>query len=106
VAEAGLDAVEAACAEALSAKLFGRDVVLNILARQRDADPPRPVATPAALTLAIEPILQRVVVYFHDVAHVRDGSAFRGRTNASSRSGSSPQSELKAPGIVRRGPPN
>jgi hypothetical protein len=52
VAEAGL---EAACAEALSAKLFGRDVVLNILARQRDADPPRPVATPAALTLAIEP---------------------------------------------------
>jgi hypothetical protein len=35
--------------------LFGRDVVLNILARQRDGDPPRPVATPAALTLAIEP---------------------------------------------------
>ena len=55
VAEAGLDAVEAACAEALSAKLFGRDVVLNILARQRDTAPPRPVATPAALTLAIEP---------------------------------------------------
>ncbi len=47
VAEAGLDAVEAACAEALSAKLCGRDVVLNILARQRDAAPPRPVATPA-----------------------------------------------------------
>ena len=55
VAEAGLDAVEAACAEALSAKLVGRDVVLNILARQRDAVPLRPVATPAALTLAIEP---------------------------------------------------
>ena len=54
-AEAGLDAVEAACAEVLSAKLCGRDVVLNILARQRDAAPPRPVATPAALTLAIEP---------------------------------------------------
>ena len=33
----------------------GREVVLNILARQRDAAPPRPVATPAALTLAIEP---------------------------------------------------
>jgi hypothetical protein len=29
--------------------------VLNILARQRDAAPSRPVATPAALTLAIEP---------------------------------------------------
>ena len=53
--EAGLDAVEAACVEALSAKLFGRDVVLNILTRQRDAVPPRPVVTPAALTLAIEP---------------------------------------------------
>ena len=56
VAEAGLDAVEAACAEALSAKLFGRDVVLNILARRRDADPPPAVATPTALALAIEPI--------------------------------------------------
>jgi hypothetical protein len=52
---AGLDAVEAACAEALSATLFGRDVGLNIRARQRDAAPPRPVAIPAALTLAIEP---------------------------------------------------
>ena len=56
VAEAGLDAVEAACDEALSARLFGRDVVLNILARQRDVDPPRPVATPTALALAIEPM--------------------------------------------------
>jgi len=55
VAEGRLDAVEEACAEALAAKLFGRDVVLNILARQRDVDPPRPVATPAALALAIEP---------------------------------------------------
>ena len=55
VADAGLDAVEAACAEALSAKLCGRDVVLNILARQRDAAPSCAVAAPAALRLAIEP---------------------------------------------------
>jgi hypothetical protein len=55
VADVGLDAVEAACAEALSAKLCGRDVVLNILARQRDEAPPRPVATPTALALVIEP---------------------------------------------------
>jgi len=55
VAEAGLDAVEAACAEALSAKLCGRDVVLNILARQREAPPPCPVTTLAALALSIEP---------------------------------------------------
>ena len=56
VAEAGLDAVEAACGEALSARLVGGDVVRNILARQRDTDPPRPVATPTALALAIEPV--------------------------------------------------
>jgi len=56
VAQAGLDAVEAACAEALSAKLCGRDVVLNILARQRDIAPPGAVATPAALALAIDPL--------------------------------------------------
>jgi hypothetical protein len=55
VAEAGLDAVEAACAEALSARLCGCDVVLNVLARQREADPPPPVATPTALALTIEP---------------------------------------------------
>ena len=54
-AEAGLDAIEAACAEALSAKLCGRDVVLNILARQHDTEPAKPVATPTALALAIEP---------------------------------------------------
>jgi hypothetical protein len=30
--------------------------VLNILARQRDADPPAVVATPTALALAIEPV--------------------------------------------------
>ena len=55
VAEAGLASVEAACAEALSVRLCSRDVVLNILARQRDAAPSGPVATPAGLALAIEP---------------------------------------------------
>ena len=39
-----------------SLRLFGRDVVLNILARQRDTDPPPAVATPTALALAIEPV--------------------------------------------------
>jgi hypothetical protein len=55
VAEAGLDAVEAACAEALSAKPCGRDVVLDILARQRETPPRCPVTPPAALALSIEP---------------------------------------------------
>jgi transposase len=36
----GLTAVEAACAEALGQGVHSADVVLNILARQRDPDPP------------------------------------------------------------------
>jgi transposase len=55
VAEDGLEAVEAACAEALSAKLCSRDVVLNVLARQREPAPPAPILTPASLTLGLEP---------------------------------------------------
>jgi transposase len=55
VAEEGLDAVEAACAETLAAKLCSRDVVLNILARRRQPARPAPIATPTDLTLAVEP---------------------------------------------------
>ncbi len=48
----GLPAVEAACAEDdRSRRSFRRDVVLNILARQRDPAPPANILTPAALTL-------------------------------------------------------
>jgi hypothetical protein len=47
----GLPAVEAACAEALTHSVHSADVVLNILARQRDPSPPPPILTPAALTL-------------------------------------------------------
>jgi len=52
----GLDAVEAACAEALAGGTISRDVVINILTRQRQ--PPRPaiIATPDALRLAHEPV--------------------------------------------------
>jgi len=46
----GLGAVEAACAEALSAELHSSDVILNILARRRDASD-----APAALRLHHEP---------------------------------------------------
>ena len=55
VAEEGLEAVEAACAETLAAKLCSRDVVLNILARRRQPARPAPIATPTDLTLAVEP---------------------------------------------------
>ena len=55
VVEDGLEAVEAACAEALAAKLCSHDVVLNILARRREPERPAPIATPASLTLGLEP---------------------------------------------------
>jgi transposase len=52
----GLPAVEAACAEAIAHGVHSADVVLNILARQRDPDPPATILTPAALTLRHAPI--------------------------------------------------
>ena len=47
----GLPAVEAACTEAIAQGVHSADVVLNILARQRDPGPPATILTPAALTL-------------------------------------------------------
>jgi len=52
----GLPAVEAACAEAIAHGVHSADVVLNILARQRDPDPPATILTPAALTLRHAPV--------------------------------------------------
>ena len=52
----GLPAVEAACAEAVAHGVHSADVVLNILARQRDPAPPANILTPAALTLRHAPI--------------------------------------------------
>jgi hypothetical protein len=51
----GLPAVEAACAEALAHGVHSADVILNILARQRDPGPPATIHTPAALTLRHAP---------------------------------------------------
>ena len=52
----GLPAVEAACAEAMNHGVHSADVVLNILARQRDLSPPATILTPAALTLRHAPV--------------------------------------------------
>jgi transposase len=52
----GLTAVEAACAEALSHGVHSADVVLNVLARQRDPTPPGTILAPAALTLHHAPL--------------------------------------------------
>jgi hypothetical protein len=51
----GLEAVEIACRRALDGGPCGRDVVLNILARQREEAQPPPLDVPAALRLSLEP---------------------------------------------------
>jgi transposase len=52
----GLPAVEAACAEALRESLHSADVILNILARQRETTTPITIMTPEALRLRHEPV--------------------------------------------------
>jgi transposase len=52
----GLPAVEAACAEALEQGVHSADVILNILARQRDRGVQATILTPAALTLSQPPV--------------------------------------------------
>src|SRR5271163_2619681 len=52
----GLPAVEAACAEAIAQGVHSADVVLNILARQRDPGPAATILTPDALTLRHAPV--------------------------------------------------
>jgi hypothetical protein len=51
----GLPAVEAACTEALREGVHSSDVILNILARQRDPGPSVTIMTPEALRLRHEP---------------------------------------------------
>jgi transposase len=53
--EFGLEAVEAACAEALAAGPCASAIILNILARHRQPAVTAPVATPEALALTIAP---------------------------------------------------
>ncbi len=52
----GLAAVEAACAEALAAGIASGDVILTVLARQRQPAAPPSITTPDALRLKIEPV--------------------------------------------------
>ena len=56
VLEDGLEAVEAACAEALDCGACSADVVLNILARQRQPAPPADIPTPEGLQLRHQPV--------------------------------------------------
>ena len=52
----GLATVEAACAEGLAGGVHSADVILNILARRRDAGPAATILTPEALRLQHAPI--------------------------------------------------
>jgi transposase len=52
----GLPAVEAACAEALGEGVHSADVILNILARQREPVMAAPMRTPVALNLQHAPV--------------------------------------------------
>jgi hypothetical protein len=47
----GLPAVEAACLEALREGVHSADVIINILARRREPEPPITISTPEALRL-------------------------------------------------------
>jgi hypothetical protein len=49
-------AVEAACAQAMSEGVHSSDVIINILARQRDPGPTASIVTPDALTLTHAPV--------------------------------------------------
>jgi len=52
----GLPAVESACAQVMSEGVHSSDVILNILARQRDPGPAATILTPDALTLRHAPV--------------------------------------------------
>ncbi len=52
----GLPAVEAACQEALREGVHSADVVINILARQREPAPAASISTPEALRLQHAPV--------------------------------------------------
>jgi transposase len=52
----GLQAVEAACAEAIGAGIASADVILNVLARRQPQPTSAPIETPACLTLKIAPL--------------------------------------------------
>lgn len=51
----GIEAVEAACQEALDQNVFSSAVIINILARRRDPAPAITILTPDALRLQHEP---------------------------------------------------
>ena len=70
----GVEAVEAACAEALQAGLRSADAILNILARRAASAPAETVAPPAHLGLREEPVAD-CARYDRLIAEARRGAA-------------------------------
>jgi len=70
----GVEAVEAACAEALQAGLRSADAILNILARRADPAPVETVTPPAHLRLRAEPVAD-CARYDRLIAEARHGTA-------------------------------
>ena len=52
----GLQAIDEAYAELLSAKIASADVILNVLARRQQSDPVSPILTPEHLVLNLPPV--------------------------------------------------
>jgi hypothetical protein len=67
----GLDAVEAACREALGMRAFSKEVVLNLLNRSRDGAAAAPIEPPDHLLLKQPPVAdcQRYERLLKEVAH-------------------------------------
>jgi hypothetical protein len=88
----GLPAVEAACAEAIAHGVHSADVVLNMLARQRDPAPPANILTPAALALRHAPIADCAVTTTQENLYLQSCSQLfrRDETTARSASGDTP----------------
>jgi hypothetical protein len=72
----GLPAVEAACADALDQGAYSSDVVLNILTRQRQPEPPLTIMTPDALRLRHEPTAD---CSLYDALRRKDGTTGHSR---------------------------
>ena len=56
ISQHGLEAVNVACELALHDKLISADYILNVLSRLQPTPPSMVIATPAHLTLKIEPV--------------------------------------------------
>ena len=63
----GLEAVEAACSEALSHNVHSAGVVLNILARHREPPPPLTITTPECASTTSGNVTDDVILQYLEI---------------------------------------